>query len=253
MAERIPEQSLFQANDYIHFCLKKHHISSLPLPKQCILGFIPHIYTLLKQKYNAKQIDYLHARNPLSLFNHNNVPCLFVYPGTGAPMATIIMDELIHLGVETFLFLGPAGVITNEVIHPLMVVQSALIDEGTSRHYHVESDLVHCDTELTDKLSSFLNNHNIDFNTGAVWTTDAPYREVPTKLTAALDKGCLAVDMEASALIAVSQFYKKTIAGFLLPQDKIDKNGWSHANLNHNSSFKLTKILKLAADFISEC
>ena len=253
MANKIPEPSLFQADDYINFCLKKHHIPTFPVPKRCILGFIPHMYTLLKQNYNSEQYNYLHTKNPLSIFKHNETSHMFVYPGLGAPMAALIMDELIHLGVEMFLFLGPAGLIGDEKIHPLMVVKSALIDEGTSKHYQAGSDLVQCNTELTNKLISFFNNKNIGVSTGNTWTTDAPYRETPSKLHTALANGCLTVDMETSALISVSKFYKTKIAGFLLPQDHINKNGWNPVNPNKNFSFKLTTLLQLAIDFITEC
>jgi purine-nucleoside phosphorylase len=49
---------------------------------------------------------------------------------------------------------------------------------------------------------------------GAVWTTDAPFRETPSAIASMKTKGLLAVEMEAAALYAFAEARDKPVLCF---------------------------------------
>ena len=65
------------------------------------------------------------------------------------------------------------------------------------------------------------------FKKGPLWTTDAPYRETPTKIKAYKELGVLAVEMEMSALITVSAFRHIQLAGLLVVSDELFDLKWN--------------------------
>lgn len=248
----IREESVFRPNDYLQSCLlqKESIPASHSLPSKCILGFFPQAYSILKQKYDAQIIKTFHTTHPLATFDYETERFIYVYPGLGAPMAAMILDELISLGVEIFLFVGPAGILSHSIKkNHVILIESALIDEGTSQHYVNVNEFAYSSQKLTQKLATFFDVNKIGKHTAATWTTDAPYRETPGKIENALSRGCLTVDMEASALMSVASRYQKQITGFFVPQDKVTLNGWSRS-LPHSHAFNIKEILDLALQFL---
>jgi len=50
---------------------------------------------------------------------------------------------------------------------------------------------------------------------GKTWTTDAPYRETATKVSARRQEGCLVVEMEAAGFMGVAE-YRRVCLGQVL-------------------------------------
>ena len=67
---------------------------------------------------------------------------------------------------------------------------------------------------------------NVPFVTAKVWTTDALYRETRGKVARRVAEGCVAVDMEASALFAVARFRGVRIAHILAAADDLSQEQW---------------------------
>ena len=61
-----------------------------------------------------------------------------------------------------------------------------------------------------------------------MWTTDAPFRETYAKVTKFQSEGVLCVDMETSALFAVSAFRKVDLAVVLVVSDDLYGMKWVH-------------------------
>ena len=60
------------------------------------------------------------------------------------------------------------------------------------------------------------------------WTTDAIYRETRSRVGRRVAEGCLTVEMEAAALIAVSKFYRIPLAQLLYAGDSLAGDEWAH-------------------------
>jgi purine-nucleoside phosphorylase len=72
---------------------------------------------------------------------------------------------------------------------------------------------------------------------GTVWTTDAPYRETPTKVKTYQDKGVLAVEMEMSALMTLAMYRAVRLSGLLVVSDELFDLKW-------HSGFKSPQLKK---------
>lgn len=147
-------------------------------------------------------------------------------PFIGAPYGVMLLESLIAQGARAVIVLGWCGGLFPDLSPgDLLVVDKALADEGTSRHYiHLSGDLptVNADVRLTATVADALEAAGVDAHTHAtIWTTDAIYRETPEKVAWYKDKGACAVEMECSALFAAAAFRKIPIAALLVVSDSL--------------------------------
>ncbi|WP_321491951.1 nucleoside phosphorylase [uncultured Desulfobacter sp.] len=147
-------------------------------------------------------------------------------PYIGAPYGVMLLESLIAKGAKAVIVLGWCGALTSDLsVGDLVVVEKALADEGTSRHYmDLRGDLqaVHAEARLTSKLVDELKIAGLEARARTtIWTTDAIYRETPEKVAWYRDKGAWAVEMECSALFAAAALRKIPIAALLVVSDSL--------------------------------
>ena len=71
-----------------------------------------------------------------------------------------------------------------------------------------------------------MEQENIHYIKGKTWTTDAIFRETEEKINLRISEGCLAVEMEDSALLAVSKFRKVELGQLLYGGDNVGDLRW---------------------------
>ena len=119
--------------------------------------------------------------------------------------------------------LGSCGVLDQSIqADKIILPSSALRDEGTSYHYAPPSDEIAYDETLLLTMEEALNKSGIEHIRTKAWTTDAFYRETPDKVKRRLAAGAQVVDMEASAIMAWSQFRKSKVYQFFYTADYVD-------------------------------
>ncbi len=150
-----------------------------------------------------------------------------VGPIIGAPQAVLIGEKLIVMGARAFLAYGWCGSISPKVrIGDIVIAKKAISEEGTSRHYPVNPDKVRATERLVRIIASHIPPNKITCHLGTVWSTDAPYREMASKVTNYQQQGALSVDMETSALLQVAAFRGVDIAPVLLVSDELFEMKW---------------------------
>jgi uridine phosphorylase len=109
-------------------------------------------------------------------------------------------------------------------------VVDALRDEGTSYHYLPADDggVVASSSAATAALVAELEAEGVPFETGRTWTTDGLFRETRAKVARRREEGCLTVEMEASALLAVAAFRGATVGQLLYCADDLSAEEWDH-------------------------
>lgn len=151
-----------------------------------------------------------------------------VGPFVGAPYAAMLLETLIAWGAEKILFFGWCGAISPDVkIGDIIIPTGAIIDEGTSKHYHQKDDDI-------SQPSSYILKHTkeafkktgLAFHEGLVWSTDAIYRETCEKVKYYQEKDVLAVEMELSALFTVAKFRNVQMGGILVVSDELSTLTW---------------------------
>ncbi len=152
---------------------------------------------------------------------------IMLVPGPGAPFATIVVEELAALGVKRFLIVGMAGSLQPGVrVGSYVLCTKALRDEGTSHHYRGPGLYAHPSADLTKALRATLAREGVPFAEGPSWTTDAVYRETPPEIRRYRRAGILTVEMEASAVFAVSGHRGCRAAALFVISDHLDDAGW---------------------------
>jgi purine-nucleoside phosphorylase len=220
------ESSVFSAHDFVNHAAGK----SCPpprLPLFCILGFFPSINAHLKGSRASTVYNSVHPGHPYRLFKHHGREMAYQLLCIGAPAAGLLLEEGIALGAGQFVFLGTAGVLDETIpAGAILLPGTALSDEGTSRHYRSRAREASADIGLVQRIQSHMDKHGIHYHLGKTWTTDAPFRETPQKIRRAFEAGCISVDMEASALYTISEYYQKKIAGIFIATDVITEEKW---------------------------
>lgn len=156
-----------------------------------------------------------------------STPATFAGPCLGAPQAVMAMEKLIALGVERVWALGWCGSLHPGVrVGHLLIPTGAFSEEGTSAHYPVGEGPPKADPEMNRLLEEALEKSGAPVSVGAVWTTDAPYRETPEKVKRFQEAGAMAVEMEMSALMTLARFRGVSVAGLLVVSDELFDLKW---------------------------
>jgi uridine phosphorylase len=163
--------------------------------------------------------------------------------GVGAPLAAGLFEELIALGATKFLCCGGAGVLVDKELGCLIVPNEGVRDEGTSFHYLEPSRTVKMNRHQLLDLEQVLDDMKIEYIVGKTWTTDAFYRETRDKIKHRLCEGCITVEMEFTALLAVSKFRKVEFSSILYCGDDLSRDVWNGREWNKQTLLRKDLIL----------
>lgn len=148
-------------------------------------------------------------------------------PFLGAPQAVMVMEKIVALGAKRICVFGWCGSLQPDLrIGDFVIPLRALAEEGTSKHYPVGKKKPGTDPGLNQILERALHRGGLPSRKGTVWTTDAPYRETASKVTAYREKGVLAVDMEMSALMTLAAYRSVKVSGLLVVSDELFDLKW---------------------------
>jgi uridine phosphorylase len=149
-------------------------------------------------------------------------------PVVGAPYAVMVLETLIAWGARKIIFLGWCGSISDKVkIGDIIVATSAIIDEGTSGHYeNNETRVSFPAASMLTTLKDALRQNQADFHNGAIWSTDAIYRETGEKVKYFQRQDAIGVEMEISALFTVAKFRSVDLAAMAVVSDELSSFKW---------------------------
>lgn len=157
-------------------------------------------------------------------------PVTVAGPVLGAPCAAMVLEKLIALGAKAVVALGWGGSLQSQVgLGSLVLPTVALGADGTSPHYRLADSDFTPDPGLCQRLKEYLARNpepGIPWHSGAIWTTDAFYRETPAAVRHYQGRGVLAVDLEMAALFAVGRFRGIAVAGLLAVSDDLSALSW---------------------------
>lgn len=169
----------------------------------------------------AEPIMWLPSREPLWRVPHGEEWIGLFYPGQGAPLAAASMERVIAAGCSSIVGCGDAGTLTGSPLGRIVVVDSAVRDEGTSYHYLPPDRVVQLESIDVEVLSGVLSEAGVDFSIGKTWTTDGLFRETRGKIARRREEGCLVVEMETAGLAAVAAFRSVRFGQYLYSGDDV--------------------------------
>ena len=196
---------------------------------EVIMAMIPSDLDYLVKLNRGRRI----TRFDMTFFNlyqiDNGEACFSLSgPFLGAPQSVMGMEKLIALGAQRIWILGWCGSLSPDLlIGDILIPTGALSEEGTSTHYPIGKMVVRADEDMNRTLEHAMEEQDLTFCKGTVWTTDAPYRETLSKVKKYMDKGVMAVEMEMSALMTLSIYRNVKLAGLLTVSDELFDLKWN--------------------------
>jgi uridine phosphorylase len=222
------------------------HPGESTVPQVAVLCFFNELLEQLAREGALHTVYVLRSEighNPVYEFDTGRGTVAVLHPGVGAPLAAGFVEEMAALGVSTFVACGGAGALVKDLaLGHVMVVASALRDEGTSLHYAAPSRIIDADALGVRVLEETLQARGVEYFVGRAWTTDALFRETRGRVLRRIDEHCAMVDMESSAFIAVARyrglrFAQLLYAGDTLAGDDWDSRHWDSARTTREELF----------------
>jgi uridine phosphorylase len=130
----------------------------------------------------------------------------------GAPFAVLVAEQMFASGCKLVVSVTSAGQILAVRPPPYFVLATrALRDEGTSYHYSPAADYAKIQPGVLAFARRAFADGKVAVEEGAVWTTDAPFRETEEAIALARRERLLAVEMETAALYAFASTRRRPV------------------------------------------
>jgi uridine phosphorylase len=208
--------SVFTAENMLREARRQKEIAEGNIPAVCILDpdgdIAAHLIATGQAVIHPHWACY-HTK--LYVFSHDGIEYGIIPHVVGASFAVLVAEELFVCGCRLLISMTSAGQIVPMGQPPYFVlIEKALRDEGTSYHYLPPAPYSQIDPTLLMRFRGAFDEASVRVLHGAMWTTDAPFRETEHAISYAQTEGILGVEMEAAALYAFAQVKEKSIICF---------------------------------------
>lgn len=221
-------------------------------PEICISTFSKQIidkFAALDKVEVIAKLYTANGENPIYKISYGGREFAFYLSLVGAPACVCGLEEVIAMGAKKFIFFGSCGVLDDEKVQRHIIVPSAVVrEEGTSYHYLAPGEEIEPDWEAGEILKKCLRRCGYSYVCGKIWTSDAIYRETVDQIEERKKDGCLAVDMEYSALLAAARYRNVLLIQFFYGADTLDGGEWQPRDLADNGLSNAEKYLALALE-----
>jgi uridine phosphorylase len=208
--------SAFKPENLLRETRRQKSLPEAPVPEICILDPDGDMVTHLRNAGLARRHPgWACYHTDLHVFGEGGHEYGILGCVVGAAFAVLVAEELFASGCRFLVSMTSSGQILPMQAPPyFIVIERALRDEGTSYHYLPPSDYSEAALHLTQMATEALTAAGIPIQSGATWTTDAPFRETEKAIDAARNAGILAVEMEAAALYAFAKARNRAVLCF---------------------------------------
>ena len=217
-----------------------------------IVTFSNYIEDYVVKTFNVEKVDEFVCVNgiiPLYLFEYNGKKFGFYKTILGASTSVGMLEYVVGVfDCKKILFFGSAGTLDKDCYGKVIIPSFVYRDEGTSYHYAKASDYI--EIKNAKIVEKFMKNNKIQYKIGKCWTTDGFFRETKNNVEKRRKDGCIAVDMECSAIQAMCNFRNLDLFYFFLSGDLLDAPEWVEDGLKEaNHDYQNIEIaLRLACD-----
>ena len=208
--------SVFLPENLLREARRQKSIPECTVPEICVLDPDGDLVDYLLQKGEA-------VKNKCWACYHSNlysfklegteigiIPCI-----VGASYAVLVAEQLFVSGCKYLISITSAGIIGHPSSNKrFALITEAIRDEGTSYHYLPPDAPSILPQTFYKKLALVSAAGNCPYFEAKSWTTDAPYRETQTAISAMEKINVCCVEMEASALYAFAVAKRKNVICF---------------------------------------
>lgn len=218
-------EPIVTAEKYLEYKKNNGHLNEFVVPKVVLVCYQKStLQHLLDKNPNMKLAN---SFQNLYMFEEDRVGVLGGW-GMGAPALSIKMEELIALGVKTFVAVGTAGTLmTKHPIGEFIIASKALAEDGVAHLYLKNKNFALPDTRLTELWNCFAKKHALpDFHEAGTWSFSTMFKETPADIVRVTQQGYDVVEMEAATLYAISEEKRVQALSFFVISDSISQEDW---------------------------
>lgn len=240
---------------FLSFQLESHGLGhgDVQVAPRVVMTFQSYIYTHLVRLTSASRSEGWHKLLDELPVAHGNYLGTDVTVGQlpiGAPAAVLFLEQFAVCGARSLVAVGAAGSLQRAVPNGSAVLPThALRQEGTSYHYQPGEVEAAPDGGLLASLREACVRRGVNAREGIVWTTDAPFREVPDEVQRLAGRDVLTVDMEASALFVVGAMRNLRVASLFIVSDELF-HPWIPASFDHAYRASAARLAECALDAV---
>ena len=231
-----------------------HEKLDLHLPGKCVFAFLGEYIDEYASKAKTRKVsEYVSATKsyPVYITEHKGEEVVLCQAPVGAAAAAQILDWFIGYGVREIISAGSCGALETFPESTFLVPNRALRDEGASYHYAPPSRFMEISEKARKAIEETVTQHGMKYQEVVTWSTDGFYRETKEKVAYRKSEGCSVVEMECSALAAVSAFRGATwgmilyTADSLADVDRYDERNWGGNAYEYALTLCLDAVVKL--------
>lgn len=208
--------SVFHPENLLREGRRQRGLAEGVVPRVCVLDPDGDLLRYLLAEHRATASPtWACYHTTLYVFEHQGQSFGIIGCAVGSSFAVLIAEEMFASGCELLVSVTSSGQLVALGPTPYFVlIDRALRDEGTSYHYLPPSDFSDADPALAQRSFAGVVGAGLRVHRGAVWTTDAPFRETQVAIDTMIRRGLLAVEMEAAALYAFARAKKRSVICF---------------------------------------
>jgi uridine phosphorylase len=233
------------------FIRPSHIFQPADITDRCVLCFFGEAMEKILEEYPHKIVTYFKAESiklPIYELEYKGEKVILLQAYVGAPGAAAQIEELTALGCRKYIACGGCGVLQKDIaVGHLIIPTAAVRDEGTSYHYVEPAREITTNERIVQVIENTLAEKNVPYIKAKTWTTDAVYRETQSKIQQRISEGCITVEMETSAFIAVSQFNNVDFGQILYAGDSLAGDEWDNRDWADRTDIR-EFVLKIALD-----
>lgn len=225
-------------------------------PETVVSCFARSTFNKILDSFEHEEIAHVSIANlrvPIYVITFNGKRIGIFNSYVGAAGCVGILEEIIVMGMKNLVIFGTCGVLDASIKDTSIIVPDVAIrDEGTSYHYAPASDEIGVNAKTKDSFMNMLDELNVSYYHGKVWTTDAIYRETKDKMTRRKASGAICVDMECSAVASLAEMRDINVLHFFYSADNLDTDIWDARSLGDSQKLdEKHSVSLIALDYAS--
>lgn len=215
-AKDVAAPSVFVPENMLREARRQKSIAATPVPEVCVLDPDGDIFRYLRASGRSRtEPGWACYHTEMDRCEFDGATFGIVPHAVGASFAVLVAEEMFASGCRLLISMTSAGRIgALPDTACFVLIERALRDEGTSLHYLPPSLDVAAPAGVLDRTWAAVRRTPDTVLRGAVWTTDAPFRETAGAIASAREHGALAVEMEAAALYAFARARGRAVVCF---------------------------------------
>lgn len=204
-----------------------------------VITFFPEVIGELLKEELLETETVISGENPVTVYRWKNDDVMLTLGQIGCPACAGNLDVFQAMGAKKVLFCGGGGALDNSLcVGRVLLVDSAIRDEGFSYHYAPPARYIDADPAVNARIAEYLDKKGVPYLRGRVWTTDALFRETHERIARRREEGAQIVEMEQAGCLAVAACRGFSYGALIYAGDDVSGADWDTRSWRHRGNIR---------------